>query len=248
MTACIFIGPTLPARQAARACPAIYMPPVRQGDVYRAVRRLDLDAIGIIDGYFDQVPSVWHKEILWAMAQGVRVYGAASMGALRAAELADYGMHGVGVVYEAYRDGVFPGYEDEPFLDDDEVALVHGPLLTGFAAQSEAMVNIRATLSEALAAGVIEAGTKVDLTTRAKTQFYPRRTWQLLTSAEANPGIEPAQLRALQTWLEHGRIDQKREDALALLGTMAERPGEAFQVSYTFEHTRMWERLAATER
>ena len=41
-------------------------------------------AIGIIDGYFQQVPSVWHKEILWAMAQGVHVFGSASMGALRA--------------------------------------------------------------------------------------------------------------------------------------------------------------------
>ena len=46
------------------------MPPVAQGDIYRAVRRRPR-AIGIIDGYFEGVPAVWHKEILWAMAQGI---------------------------------------------------------------------------------------------------------------------------------------------------------------------------------
>ena len=52
-------------------------------------------AIGVIDGYFDGVPSVWHKEILWALSQGIRVFGGASMGALRAAELDGFGMTGV---------------------------------------------------------------------------------------------------------------------------------------------------------
>ena len=54
-------------------------------------------AIGLIDGYFERVPSVSHKEILWAMSQGIVVIGAASMGALRAAELAPFGMLGVGL-------------------------------------------------------------------------------------------------------------------------------------------------------
>jgi hypothetical protein len=53
-------------------------------------------AIGVIDGYFEVVPTVWHKEILWAMAQGIHVFGAASIGALRAAELDSFGMRGVG--------------------------------------------------------------------------------------------------------------------------------------------------------
>ena len=66
-----------------------------QGDVYRAT--LDqVQTIAIIDGYFDRVPAVWHKEILWALNMGIRVIGAASMGAIRAAELAPFGMEGVG--------------------------------------------------------------------------------------------------------------------------------------------------------
>ena len=60
------------------------------------MRELAPDAIGIVDGFFHQQPSVWHREILYALSQGVPVFGGASMGALRAAELADYGMTGVG--------------------------------------------------------------------------------------------------------------------------------------------------------
>ena len=76
-------------------------------------------AIGLIDGYFERVPAVWHKEILWALSQGIHVFGSASMGALRAAELAPFGMVGVGAIFEAYRDGILE--------DDDEVAVAHGP-------------------------------------------------------------------------------------------------------------------------
>jgi len=61
--------------------------------------------IGIVDGYFERVPAVWHKEILWAMSRGVHVLGAASMGALRAAELHPFGMVGVGAIFEGFRDG-----------------------------------------------------------------------------------------------------------------------------------------------
>jgi len=51
-------------------------------------------------------PTVWHKEILWAMAQGIHVYGGASIGALRAAELHRLGMTGVGRVFADDRDGI----------------------------------------------------------------------------------------------------------------------------------------------
>jgi len=109
MTACIFAGPSLAPRDAAAPADFTWLPPARHGDVYRAVSLLRPRAIGIVDGYFQWVPSVWHKEILWALQQGVHVFGAASMGALRAAELAPFGMRGVGRIFEAYRDGVFAG-------------------------------------------------------------------------------------------------------------------------------------------
>lgn len=81
---------------------ATYLPPVSQGDIAGLLRRRPR-VIGIIDGYFERVPAVWHKEILLALSAGVHVVGGASMGALRAAELHSFGMVGVGEVFAWYR-------------------------------------------------------------------------------------------------------------------------------------------------
>src|SRR4051794_13144181 len=93
-------------------------PPAKQGDVAQAV--LDgATSIGLVDGYFDAVAAPWHKEILFALAHGVGMLGASSMGALRAAECASFGMRPVGSIAHAYLSGD---------LDDDAaVAISHGP-------------------------------------------------------------------------------------------------------------------------
>lgn len=244
MTVCVFTGPTIPAAAVAEHLDALCMPPARQGDIYRAAVRLKLDAMGIVDGYFHQVPSIWHKEILWAMSKGIRVFGSASMGALRAVELCDFGMCGVGRIFDAYRNGVFPGYEQEAFEDDDEVAVVHGPAASGYVALSEAMVNIRATLRAASAQGTVTEVTRDTLVASAKSWFYPKRTWEALLRAGRESGLARAELDRLEQWLPRGRIDQKHEDAVAMLGAMRNRDSQAFDVGYHFEHTRMWDRLA----
>lgn len=236
MTACVFLGPTLPVTEAREALEAEYLPPVRQGDVYRAVLRYRPRAVGIIDGYFHQVPSVWHKEILWAMAEGVHVFGSASMGALRAAELHPFGMNGVGEVYAAYRQRIIE--------DDDEVAVVHGPPETGFLAASEAMVNIRRTLAEAKEDGVIADRTRRDLVRIAKALFYPRRSYPEVLERGAAESLPAGELSALGDWLGHGRVDVKRSDALEMLGAIGEllaADPPPKQVDYSFEHTTMWE-------
>ena len=108
----VFTGPTITADDARRILDATYLPPAAAGDLYVQARERPL-AIALIDGLFGTVASVFHKEILWAMHEGVHVFGASSMGALRAAELDQFGMVGVGAVYEAYR--------SESLVDDDEV-------------------------------------------------------------------------------------------------------------------------------
>src|ERR1700728_3217539 len=103
MIAVSFAGPSLPP-PAPPIAGIEWRPPVRQGDLYLAA--LSRPAIiGVADGYFEIMPTVWHKEILWAMAQGIHVYGAASIGALRAAELDAFGMRGIGGIYQDLRDG-----------------------------------------------------------------------------------------------------------------------------------------------
>ena len=103
------------------------------------------------------------------------MFGAASMGALRAAELDSFGMVGVGRIYEAYRSGVFEPFADELFDGDDEVAIVHGPAETGYVAASEAMVDIRATLVAATASGILSPALRDALVVLAKGLPYPER-------------------------------------------------------------------------
>jgi len=245
MNACIFAGPTLPPRDEARALAAIWLPPAKHGDVCRAVSLLRPQAIGIVDGYFQWTPSVWHKEILWAIHQGVHVFGAASMGALRAAELAPFGMRGVGRIFDAYRDGVLAGCGDESFEDDDEVAVIHGPPESGYIAASEAMVDIRCTLADAERAGVITAATCTRLLTIAKALYFPERNYESLLAHARAAALPEEQLAAFQAWLPAGRVKQKRADALLMLQTMrsflAQGP-RAAAPRFTFEHTTLWER------
>ena len=101
MTAVVFAGPTIVRDDIVSICDCHCLPPAARGDVYRASLSKPT-AIGIIDGYFQGVLSVWHKEILWAISQGIHVFGSSSMGALRAAELQAYGMVGVGRIFEDF--------------------------------------------------------------------------------------------------------------------------------------------------
>ena len=103
----VFLGPSLAASEAQSIAPCTLMPPARQGDVWRALK-LRPRAIALIDGIFESQPSVWHHEILDALDAGVPVFGGASMGALRAAELHRWGMVGTGRIFRWYRDGELP--------------------------------------------------------------------------------------------------------------------------------------------
>jgi hypothetical protein len=96
----------------------------------------------LIDGYFDQIRSPWHKELLLLRACGFRVIGSASMGALRAAELDTMGILGVGAVYRAFRAGRLTG--------DDEVAVTHAPAELGYRPVTIALVDIRSRLIDAV--------------------------------------------------------------------------------------------------
>lgn len=211
MTATIFAGPSLPPALRPAEPFWDWRPPVRQGELYRAALGRPA-AIGVVDGYFEVTPTVWHKEILWAMAAGIRVYGAASIGALRAVELAPFGMRGIGRVYEDFRDGVLQ--------DDDEVAVLHGPAELGYPAVTEAMVNIRATLAAAADAGVLTPDLAAALTTVAKPLFYKERTYEAVLRAGAASGLPAAALSDLSRWLREGRVDRKRLDAAAMLAAI----------------------------
>lgn len=132
----VYLGPSLTLDKARAILPqAIYRPPAKQDDILSDVVNLKPNAILLIDGEFHQNLSVWHKELVYALQYpGVQaIYGAASMGALRAAELDFMGMVGLGRIYEWFRDGVTE--------DDSEVVLNYS---RDYRPLTVPLVNIRA--------------------------------------------------------------------------------------------------------
>jgi len=177
----VFLGPSLAAREARRIARCTVLPPARQGDVWRALA-LRPAAIALVDGVFESTPSVWHHELLDALDAGVAVFGGASMGALRAAELAPSGMVGVGRIFGWYRDGVIDG--------DDEVALLHvGPEFDHHPLTLP-LVNVRRAAELATQAGAITKRESSLLVAAAAGIFYKKRTWPAVLAA-ARPYLGP---------------------------------------------------------
>jgi hypothetical protein len=241
MRAVIFAGPSLPPNvRPDLGLDIDWRPPIRQGELYRAA--LDRPAvIGVIDGYFEVTPTVWHKEILWAMAHGIHVYGAASIGALRAVELNTFGMKGIGRIYEDFRDGVLE--------DDDEVAVLHGPAELGYPPLTEAMVNVRATLAEAVRQGVVTSRLAETLAAIAKTLFYKERTYEAMLDGAAKARLDAAALALFGDWLPTGRVNRKRCDAVAMLDAIRAHLVAAappLNVSYEFADTAAWQAVCGS--
>lgn len=204
----VFLGPTLHESTAQKYLPhACYHPPIQCGDIIRLLR-LNPTHIVIIDGLYEQVPAVWHKEILLALDKGIAVYGAASMGALRAAEMHQYGMVGIGTIFHAFA--------SNQLNDDDEVAVLHYDLNQQLHAINDAMVNIRATLDQAVQQHIIQEPFKTVLIEWCKAQFYASRSLQ--QAINLHQLHYPKESACLQAWLDlHGMIDVKQQDAIAVL-------------------------------
>jgi hypothetical protein len=238
MTTYVFLGPSLPVEQARQLLDATYLPPIQQGDLLRLLDRQPRH-VGIIDGYFETVPAVWHKEILLAMSRGVHVFGAASMGALRAAELHSFGMVGFGKIFQWYRDGAI--------IADDEVAVRHGPAELGYLPLNQALVDIRDSCGAALRDGVIGAQLADLIVSCARTLPYWERSYDAVASEVRRSG--PGNLPGIDGWLEYVTArctSLKARDAATLLTEMkilTAAPWKPKQVDFEIEPTIFVERL-----
>lgn len=201
----VFLGPSLDRASAEKILSAEYRPPAKRGDLLRAAED-GAEIIGLIDGVFHQESAVAHREILAATKQGVRVVGASSMGALRAAEMDTLGMTGIGEVYRMYRSGELES--------DDEVALVFDPE-SGYSL-SEPLINIRFTLKQAVADGIIGNGEHDALLEAARSLFYPQRTYAAILTA-AGAAVDAATRDRFRSWVQDHAVDRKRLDAIAAL-------------------------------
>jgi hypothetical protein len=142
-----------------------YAPPAARGDVARAAETHDV--ILLLDGVFHHELAPTPKEVLAAVRR-VPLYGAASMGALRAVECRPYGAVALGAIARWYACGTIDG--------DDEVAVAMNPQT--YAALSVAAVNVRYVAWLAVRRGILERATARDWVHEARTTiYYAERSW-----------------------------------------------------------------------
>jgi hypothetical protein len=211
MKAFVFLGPSLPVAVASRVLEATYLPPVQQGDILRLMEQAP-DIIGIVDGYFEVVPAVWHKEILLALEACIRVFGASSMGALRAAELHAFGMVGVGRIFEWLRDGVI--------VRDDEVAVVHAPMDMNHRPLSDALVDIRDACACAEQSGIIAPDLAQAMVAAAEAMPFQERSYEAVARA-VHAGSGAGEIERWLSFCRQRDPGLKARDAIALLQAIA---------------------------
>ena len=160
----VFAGPSLHAVDRISIEGVTYLPPASRGDVERASQQYD--AVLLIDGVFhhDLAPSP--KEC-YAAAQRARCFGAASMGALRAAECWPYGFMPLGAIARWYIREVIDG--------DDEVAVLTHPQT--HLALTVPMVNVRYVAWLGRRRGILTPGQADRFIEHARAVFYMNRSW-----------------------------------------------------------------------
>ncbi len=207
-------------------------PPARQGDIHRAVRD-GADAIGLIDGVFGFVPSVWHKEILFALSQGVRVLGGASLGALRAAECVSFGMEPVGEIARAYARGMRE--------EDADVCLAHAPGEMEFMPLSEPLVDVEASVANLLTLERITGEQAWTWLAAARDLYFADRTVEAMLEGAALPP-------ALADDYRRHRVGVKSRDALELVERLRALPDHrgATPTDWRFNVSGPWQAYLAT--
>ena len=185
----------------------IYKRPIQRGDLGQALKEHP-DIIAIIDGVFHQNSAVGHKEILTAMKKGIKVYGASSMGALRASELDTLGMTGVGYVYNQYATG-------EVDSDDDVAVMLDGETLEAI---SVPLINMKYVFENTVSEGIITDDEKEELLKTAKKTYYPKRNYAKTLN---DSSLDDAEKSELIDFIRTSP-DIKKEDAKELLNLIKE--------------------------
>ncbi len=234
----IFVGPSFGAdidRLRAENPSVVFRGPAARGDILQAVQDGAL-AIGIIDGYFGEVPSVWHKEILYALQRDVVVVGGASMGALRAAECAAFGMVGIGSIYKDYEDG--------RLVDDEAVALVHAPQELGWLPLSIPWVDFQPTIDSLYRHGALSISEHKMLLLAGRSLHFSERTYvRAVGGCTFSSDLRGNEIMRL---IRAGKVDRKRQDAELVLQYLQEVEfAPSNKRDWGFAATSHWEHLRA---
>ena len=200
----VFAGPSLPVADRIQVANVTYLPPACRHDVRDASERYD--AILLIDGVFHHDLAVSTKEVYGA-AKHATVFGAASIGALRAAENWRYGVRPLGIVARWYIEAVIDG--------DDEVAVLMGR--TDHRALSVPLVNVRYLCRLCVRRGLLHSDVTSEIISRARQIFYPERTWDDVLL------LVPGDVREAVATIARHEGDVKRLDAVFALRSVLRR-------------------------
>ena len=168
--------------------------------------------IGFVDGAIEHRSRVPLRELREAVATPeVEVFGAASMGAVRAVQLESKGMRGVGRVFRLLRRG--------SLTDNDEVYVLHAPAALRYRCLTLPLVNIRYTLRSLRRYGHLQAADEHAITEYMRdVPWFDRDRHSLSAAAYAVCGRSRC-LKVTQAFDSLYR-DVKREDALFLLSVL----------------------------
>ena len=146
----IFLGPSLEINKAKKIINADYKPPARKGDFINLSLLRDKRDIVLIDGVFLQEYPPTPIEVFQVINnKNFKVYGASSLGALRAVELEKFGMKGIGKIFELFKKNLINS--------DDEIAVTFD---SEYNLLSEAMIDIRYNIFLGWKKGIIDKETK----------------------------------------------------------------------------------------
>lgn len=215
MRVLVYAGPTLHRATAidkVDLSDVIVLPPVKRGDVPRAIATGEPGVLAIVDGYFHlENLSVGHAEIRSALQAGWQVWGLSSMGAIRGCEMHHMGMKGYGVVFQMYR--------DDPDFRDDEVALLHEPN-PPYRESTEPLVHIRVALDDLVERGVLAEAARAEILRELMDRWFGERNLPFVRDLVARHA--PGRDDEIMAWIRG--FDRFRVKALDLIGFLRDKP------------------------
>lgn len=204
----VFVGPSLPLQQRVRLPQERFdlRPPAARGEL-AALNETKLPGtsiVALIDGLMVGAygPSIDETRIL--VESGHIVFGASSLGALRAAELCSHGMLGVGWVYKQFVSGAL-------HCDSDLLAALYGdrsgnPLTVP-------QVNIIYGLRELVRGGELSLRHAELLEGKLRRLTYQERTSNAIRDIVASCGLSDQ----IHSYLLSDQANVKMKDALQCL-------------------------------
>jgi TfuA protein len=211
----VFLGPSLSIEKARKIINAEFLPPAKKGDFIKLSLISEKKIIILIDGVFLQDYPPTPIEVFQVVNKNnFQVYGASSLGALRAVELEKFGMKGYGRVFEIFKKNIINS--------DDEVAVTFD---NSYNLLSEAMIDIRYNLFLAFKKGIIDKETKQLITRTAKKLYFPFRSYENIVKKSIELYSDRRDtIEDFHNFVSTQRQSLKELDAMGILKKIAENP------------------------